>query len=111
MAEIKRFQGETYNDRFLREYQRPTIDGLDPLPNAKNVSIPIFVYHGDRDQTVEVEESRRFVAALKAAGKTYKYLEIKDMGHQYNFMTPEMLETQLVEIEKYLKTDCGPGGL
>ncbi len=111
VAEIKRFQGETYNDRFLREYQRPTIDGLDPLPNAKNVSIPIFVYHGDRDQTVEVEESRRFVAALKAAGKTYKYLEIKDMGHQYNFMTPDMLETQLVEIEKYLKTDCGPGGL
>jgi hypothetical protein len=38
-------------------------------------------------------------------------LEIKDMGHQYNFMTPDMLETQLVEIEKYLKTDCGPGGL
>lgn len=111
VAEIKRFQGETYNDRFLREYQRPTIDGLDPLPNAKNVSIPIFVYHGDRDQTVEVEESRRFVGALKAAGKTYKYLEIKDMGHQYTFMTPEMLETQLLEIEKYLKSDCGPGGL
>jgi dipeptidyl aminopeptidase/acylaminoacyl peptidase len=111
VAEIKRFQGETYNDRFLREYQRPTIDGLDPLSNAKNASIPIFVYHGDRDQTVEVEESRRFVAALKAAGKPYKYLEIKDMGHQYNFMTPDMLETQLVEIEKYLKTDCGPGGL
>jgi len=111
VAEIKRFQGETYNNRFLREYQRPTIDGLDPLSNAKNASIPIFVYHGDRDQTVEVEESRRFVGALKAAGKTYKYLEIKDMGHQYNLMTPDMLETQLVEIEKYLKTDCGPGGL
>lgn len=111
VAEIKRFQGETYNDRFLREYQRPTIDGLDPLPNARKVSIPIFVYHGDRDQTVEVEESRRFVAALKAADKPYKYLEIKDMGHQYTFMTPDMLETQLVEIEKYLKTDCGPGGL
>ncbi len=111
VAEIKRFQGETYNNRFLREYQRPTIDGLDPLSNAKNASIPIFVYHGDRDQTVEVEESRRFVAALKAAGKPYKYLEIKDMGHQYNFMTPDMLETQLVEIEKYLKTECGPGGL
>lgn len=111
VAEIARFQGETYDNRFLREYQRPTIDGLDPLSNAKSVSIPIFVYHGDRDQTVQVDESRKFVNALKAAGKTYKYLEIKDMGHQYNLMTPAMIETQLVEIEKYLKTDCGPGGL
>ncbi len=111
VAEIKRFQGETYDDRFLREYQRPTIDGLDPLPNARKVSIPIFVYHGDRDQTVEVEESRRFVAELKAANKPHKYLEIKDMGHQYILMTPEMLELQLTEIEKYLKNDCKPGGV
>jgi len=111
VAEIKNFQGETYDDRFLREYQRPTIDGLDPLPNAKTASIPIFVYHGDRDQTVPVTESRRFVSALKAAGKPHRYLEIKDMGHQYQLMTADMLETQLTEIDKYLTTDCGPGGL
>jgi hypothetical protein len=33
------------------------------------------------------------------------------MGHQYNLMTPAHIETQLVEIEKYLTTECGPGGL
>jgi dipeptidyl aminopeptidase/acylaminoacyl peptidase len=111
VAQIKRFQGETYDNRFLREYQRPTIDGVDPLSNASQVSIPIFIYHGDRDQIVEIEESRRFVAALKAAGKTYKYLEIPDMGHTFDTWQSKDGELQLLEIEKYLKNDCGPGGL
>ncbi len=111
VAQIKRFQGETYDNRFLREFQRPTIDGVDPLGNVDKVSIPIFVYHGDRDQTVKIEESRKFVAALKAAGKPYKYLEIPDMGHQFNLWGPKDGETQLLEIEKFFKTDCKPGGL
>lgn len=111
VAQIKRFQGETYDNRFLREFQRPTIDGVDPLSNVDKVSIPIFVYHGDRDQTVKIEESRKFVAALKAAGKPFKYLEIPDMGHQFNKWGPTDGETQLLQIEEFFKTDCRPGGL
>ena len=110
-AEIKRFQNETFENRYLREFQRPTIGGLDVLSNASKASIPIFVYHGDRDRIVDIAESERFVAALKAAGRPYRYLPIKDMGHTYNTMTPAHIETQLVEIEKYLANECGPGGL
>jgi dipeptidyl aminopeptidase/acylaminoacyl peptidase len=111
VAQIKRFQGETYDNRFLREYQRPTIDGVDPLSNVDKVSIPIFVYHGDRDQVVIIEESRKFVAALKAAGKSHKYLELPDMGHTFNTWGTKDGETQLLEIEKFFKTECKPGGL
>ena len=111
VAQIKRFQGETYDNRFLRELQRPTIDGVDPLSNVDKVSIPIFVYHGDRDQVVVIEESRKFVAALKAAGKPHRYLELPDMGHTINTWGPKDGETQLLEIEKFFKTDCKPGGL
>jgi dipeptidyl aminopeptidase/acylaminoacyl peptidase len=111
VAQIKRFQGETYDNRFLRELQRPTIDGVDPLSNVDKVSIPIFVYHGDRDQVVVIEESRKFVAALKAAGKPHRYLELPDMGHTFNTWGPKDGETQLLEIEKFFKTDCKPGGL
>jgi dipeptidyl aminopeptidase/acylaminoacyl peptidase len=110
-AEIRRFENLTYENRFLREFQRPTVGGLDVLANASKASIPIFVYHGDRDQTVPIEQAERFVAALKAAGRPYRYLVLKDMGHQFNLMTPANVETQLVEIEKYLTTECGPGGL
>ena len=105
VAQIKRFQGETYDNRFLREFQRPTIDGVDPLSNVDKVSIPILVYHGDRDQTVKIDESRKFVAALKAAGKPFKYLEIPDMGHQFNKWGPRDGETQLLQIEAFFKTE------
>lgn len=108
LASIKR---ETYDNRFQREFQNPTIDGLDPLKQAREAKIPLFIYHGDRDQIVDVKQSRRFVEELKAAGKPHRYLEIKDAGHQFISMTPEMIETQMVEVEKYLNTECGPGGL
>jgi hypothetical protein len=38
-------------------------------------------------------------------------VEIKDMGHQYTFMTPDMLKEQLDLVDDFLKTDCKPGGL
>lgn len=108
LASLKR---ATFDNRFQREFQNPTIRGLDALERAKEAQIPLFIYHGDRDQIVEVKQSRKFVDALKAAGKPHRYLEIKDMGHGLVTMEPAMVETQLVEIEKYLNTECGPGGI
>lgn len=101
----------TFDNRFQREFQNPTIRGLDALEQARTAQIPLFIYHGDRDTNVDVKQSRKFVDALKAAGKPHRYLEIKDMGHGLITMEPSMIETQLVEIEKYLNTECGPGGI
>jgi len=102
---------ETYDSRFGREFQHPTIGGLDPLAHAAEAKIPVMLYHGDRDQTVKVQDSRAFAAALRGAGKPYKYIEIKDMGHQFVFWTPPMGEEQLTEVDAFLKTGCKPGGL
>ncbi len=110
-ADLAKIKQETYSNRFGREFQNPTIQGLDPLARATEAAIPLLIYHGDRDTIVDIGQSRRFVEKLKAAGKPHRYLEIKDAGHQLITMTPTMLEMQLVEIETYLKTDCGPGGL
>ncbi|HEX6860544.1 MAG TPA: prolyl oligopeptidase family serine peptidase [Caulobacteraceae bacterium] len=109
--DLAEFRKETFENRFGREFQNPTIGGLDVLGHAKEAQIPVFLYHGDRDMTVDIKQSREFAAKLKAAGKPYKFIEIPEMGHQYVTMTPSMMEQQLVEIENYLKTDCGPGGL
>lgn len=111
VAELKSFQGETYQSRFIREYQRPTIEGMDPLSHVSQVSIPMLIYHGDRDHTVEISESRRFAAGLKSAGKPFKFVELPDMGHQYVLWRPDNHVQILQMIEQYLKTDCGPGGL
>jgi dipeptidyl aminopeptidase/acylaminoacyl peptidase len=101
----------TADNRFQREYQHPTIAGLDALAHAKEAKIPVLLYHGDRDQTVDIEQSRKFAAALRGVGKPVKLVEIKDMGHQYVFMTPAMMQEQLDIIDAFLKTDCKPGGL
>jgi dipeptidyl aminopeptidase/acylaminoacyl peptidase len=110
-GDLEAISEATFDNRFQREFQHPTIKGLDALAHAKEAQIPLLIYHGDRDQTVDIEQSRRFAAALKAAGKPYKLVEIPDMGHQYVFMTPAMMQEQLDIIDAFLKTDCKPGGL
>jgi dipeptidyl aminopeptidase/acylaminoacyl peptidase len=101
----------TADNRFEREFQHPTIKGLDALAHAKEAKIPVLLYHGDRDQTVDIEQSRKFAAALKSAGKPVKLVEIKDMGHQLIYWTPAMAQEQLDIVDAFLKSDCKPGGL
>ncbi len=110
-GDLQKFIDATYENRFGREYQMPTVKGLNPLAHAADAQIPVLVYMGDHDVTVDPEESRRFAAAARGAHKPVKLVEIKDMGHQYVFMTPAMMEEQLDIIDAFLKSDCKPGGL
>jgi dipeptidyl aminopeptidase/acylaminoacyl peptidase len=108
-GDLASLEEATFDNRYEREFQHPTIKGLDALAHAHEAQIPILLYHGDRDQTVDIEQSRKFAAAL--GSKPHKFVEIKDMGHQLNFMTPAMEEEQLNLVDGFLKTDCKPGGL
>lgn len=108
------FKHETFNNRMLRELQRPTVEGLDAVAHAGEVKIPILLYRGDRDSNQAVSdggEMKGVAADIKAAGKPYRAFEIKDMGHTLDTWTPAMAVQQLTEIESFLAKDCGPGGL
>lgn len=49
---------------------------------AKRVSmLPVWIFHGDADKTVSVEESRRMAAALKAVGANVQYTEFAGVDH------------------------------
>jgi predicted peptidase len=49
---------------------------------AKRVAgLPIWLFHGDADQSVSVEESRRMAAALKALGADVRYTELPGVDH------------------------------
>ena len=49
---------------------------------AKGVGpLPIWLAHGDADQTVSVEESRHMFAALKAAGNDVHFSELPGLDH------------------------------
>ena len=45
------------------------------------VGLPIWAWHGDADTIVPVESTRRMIAAIKAAGGTPKYTEVKGANH------------------------------
>jgi predicted peptidase len=58
-------------------------DVVDP-PSAlatRLKSLPIWLYHGDADQSVQVMHSRTIVASLKAVGADVQYTELPGVGH------------------------------
>lgn len=59
----------------------PICGGGDPAKAAACASLPIWVFHGDRDTVVRPELSRNMVEALKKAGGMPKYTEYPGVGH------------------------------
>ncbi len=59
----------------------PICGAGDPA-KAKDIShIPVWAFHGDKDDAVPVAGSREMIAALKKAGAEPKYSEYRDTGH------------------------------
>jgi len=108
--ELRMADRETFDNRFGREFQNPSIDGLEIVPELKNAQIPVHIFQGDRDQNVEVRNAHNYVAALEKADKPYQYTEIVDMWHSLPWWPQHHLAI-LEILENYLAEDCGPGGL
>jgi predicted peptidase len=54
---------------------------------------PIWLFHGDSDKTVPVEQSRKLLEALKGAGGDVRYSEYPGVGH--NSWDTAFAESQL----------------
>ncbi|MEO2053445.1 MAG: PHB depolymerase family esterase [Allomuricauda sp.] len=57
--------------------------GMAPLPYAHWIdkSMPIWVFHGEKDDVIGVEESDNMVEKLKDMGYDVQYTRYKDAGH------------------------------
>jgi len=110
VSDHKRIWARFYTNPFFREAQEPTMRGLNPLDQADKIQIPIMVYHGDRDQTVPLEQSDWFVSKAKASKQPVVYHEIADYAHGPAW-TRKIMADQLGYIEDYLLRDCGGKGL
>ena len=110
LSELRSFDKVTFENPFIRQFQNPTIDGMSPLDHVEDAEIPIYVFHGERDQRVPIVQSEKFVRALRRAGKDVKYQEIVDLWHS-NPWWPQHHLAMLSSIEDYLAHECGPGGL
>ncbi|PZU19625.1 MAG: S9 family peptidase, partial [Stenotrophomonas sp.] len=110
VSDIKKIWSRFYTNPFFRQAQAPTVDGLNPLDHADKIKIPLMVYHGDRDQTVPIEQSEWFVSKAKASGQPVEYHAIADYAHGPAW-TRAIMADQLRIIDTYLASGCGGTGL
>ncbi len=59
----------------------PVCGGCDVSRAKKIAHVPVWTFHGDKDQVVKVDRTREIVEALKAAGGNPKYTEYPGVGH------------------------------
>ncbi|MFC4308118.1 alpha/beta hydrolase family protein [Steroidobacter flavus] len=106
LAEARAFS----NRAIVREQLGTNKDKLkedSPLRHVANISIPVFLIHGDRDVQVDVDHSRQMASALKSAGKPHQAIFLKNAGHQLNRKSDRV--TLLTELEKFLAQNLGTG--
>jgi predicted peptidase len=59
----------------------PIAGGGNPSTAENFSKVPVWVFHGDQDDAVDVEQSRKLVAALEDEDAPVKYTEMKGKGH------------------------------
>ena len=110
VSDINRIGNRLFSNPYFRDAQESTMRGLNPLSEADKIKIPMMVYHGDRDQTVPLNQSDLFVEKAKKSGQAVEYHVLADYGHGPAWKR-ETNTKQLQLISSYLKTGCGGSGL
>lgn len=69
-----------YPDKFAA---MAVVCGMTPLPYANwiNKDLPIWVFHGDQDESIPISESVNMVDKLKAMGYDVKFTIYEGVGH------------------------------
>ena len=65
------------------EQKTDVIKLLSPVLQIKEDSTPVYCFHGDKDTTLSVENSRRLFARGKEVGADIQYTEVKNGTHGY----------------------------
>jgi predicted peptidase len=73
----------------------PLCGGGDTALAPRVANMPIWAFHGDKDATIPVEDSRQMIAAIRKAGGKPRYTEYKGVDH--DVWTPAFKEPGLVE--------------
>ncbi len=94
------FDRTRFNRMFLKG-----LSGRDVIKDVANASIPILIYHGDRDVRVPDTYGKAFYNAVRKY-TTAKYLNVPDMPHSLPW-TPDQQRLTLARIEKFLVNECG----
>lgn len=73
---------------------------LSPVHRAQRITKPLLLMHGTDDPVVPIEQSRRLVAAISAAGGTVEFVVYDDEGH--GFRHPDTVSDEYARTEAFL---------
>jgi predicted peptidase len=59
----------------------PICGGGNTARAAETAKTPVWIFHGDKDMSVDVQHSRAYYAALQQAGADVRYTEYPGVGH------------------------------
>jgi dipeptidyl aminopeptidase/acylaminoacyl peptidase len=103
MTGILHYDSSFLNGGRTKDYWRSQagdLKAVSPINFAADFSIPVLLMHGKVDKRVPVKQSREMAERLKAAGKTYRYVEQPTGDHHF---TEEANRVQfLKELEAFL---------
>ena len=77
--------------------------------NAASVGMPLLLIHGDKDQTVPIEQSQLMQRAMEKAGKPVRLLAVKDTDHYFTPIQGPAWKTILTEATAFIGQNIGPG--
>src|SRR5437899_1695914 len=70
------------SNRFRLAWRKMGKSRICMAETARRVgNTPVWIFHGDADDSVPVDESRKMYAALQEAGAKTKYSEYPGVGH------------------------------
>jgi len=73
-----------------------------PTSHVRPGSPPCFLCHGEQDDLVPADQSRRFAAALAAAGVSVELLLVPEAGHDLERFGQDLLIRALAFLERWL---------
>jgi dienelactone hydrolase len=82
-----------------------------PLRQAEFIRAPVLLVHGSRDNSADVEESRRLAQRLAELGRPVELLVIPGAGHVFNFRDRRQArlawDATLAFLDRHLRSERG----
>ncbi len=84
--------------------EREMLADRSPLTHVSRLRAPLRIFHGAKDARVNVEQSRRFVAAIPSLDLDVQYEELPDEGHEFRGQHARLDTFAAIEtfLSKYL---------
>jgi len=105
LAGLVRYDARDFNaTNSTRDYfknEAPNFAAVSPINFADQFSTPVLLMHGKVDRRVPVKQSRQMADKLRAAGKTFRYVE-QPLGDHFFSRQADRLQF-LQELEAWLK--------